>query len=144
MIYPPLQSAAKIVICALLDTRFKGIQVVTYPFNCQTTKVILTKVFPKSLGACTWTNKENSSSWVYSYSTRGTDIARVEGQWLDRPQMFSTRNPDDSPKAWVSSPYILPSPNSKSDHCDIIQWCHNHLLYSFHGENHCTCAEEMP
>ena len=35
------------VIHALLDTGIKGMQVVTYPANCQTTKVILTKVFPK-------------------------------------------------------------------------------------------------
>ena len=73
----------KVVICALLDTRFKGMQVVTYPTNCQTTKVILTKVFPKSLGACTWINKANSSSRIYSCSMRGTNIARVEGQWLN-------------------------------------------------------------
>ena len=76
----PLQ---KVVICALLNTRFKGIQVVTYLTKCQTTKIVLTKVFPKSLGACTWINKVNSSSWIYSCSMRGTNIAGVEGQWLN-------------------------------------------------------------
>ena len=40
----PLQ---KVVIHALLDTRFKGMQVVTYPTNCQTTEVRLTKSSPK-------------------------------------------------------------------------------------------------
>ena len=73
----------KVVICAFLDTGFKGMQVVTYPANHQTTKVVLTKVFPKSLGACTWIKKEKSSCWIYSCSTRGTNIAREEGQWLD-------------------------------------------------------------
>ena len=76
-------SLQKVVICALLDTRLKGMQVVAYPTNCQTTKVILTKVFPKHLAACTWINKVNSSSWIYSHSMRGTNIARVEGWWLN-------------------------------------------------------------
>ena len=35
------------------------------------------------MGSCTWTNKVHSSSWIYSWSTRGTDIAGVEGQWLN-------------------------------------------------------------
>ena len=128
----PLQ---KVVIHALLNTRFKGIQVVTYLANCQTTKVMLTKVFPKSLGGCTWTNKVNSSSRIYSCSTRGTNIARVEGQWLNNEtQLCSARNPDDSPKAWACFPYILPSPKRVSNHCDITLWHHNHLLYFFHGK----------
>ena len=73
----------KVGIYTLLNTRFKGIQVVNYPTNCQTIKVMLTKVFPKSLGACIWINKVHSSSRIYSCSTRCTDIARVEGQWLN-------------------------------------------------------------
>ena len=40
----------KVVIHALLDTRFKGMQVVNYPTNYQTTKVMLTKGFPKRSG----------------------------------------------------------------------------------------------
>ena len=77
----------KVVIHALLDTRFKGMQVVTYPTNCQTTEVVPTQKIPqKDLGTCTWINKVHSSSWLYSCSTRGTDIAREEGQWLiNRP-----------------------------------------------------------
>ena len=69
----------KVVIHAWLNTGLKGIQVVNYPTNSQTTKVMLTKVFPKILGACTWINKVHSSSRIYSCSTRGTDIARVRG-----------------------------------------------------------------
>ena len=47
-IYPTLTICCqRVVIHALLDTRFKGMQVVTYPTNFQTTKVILTKEFPK-------------------------------------------------------------------------------------------------
>ena len=74
-LHNPLQK----VICALLNTGFKGIQVVNCLTNYQTTKVMLTKVFPKSFGACTWINKVHSSSRIYSCSMRGTNIARVEG-----------------------------------------------------------------
>ena len=74
----------EVVIHALLNTGFKGIQVVNYPTNSQTTKVMLTKVFPKCLGACTWIHKVHSSSRMYFCSMRGTDIARVEGQWLNK------------------------------------------------------------
>ena len=41
-------------------------------------------MFPKSLGACTWINKVNSSSRIYSCSMRGTNIAEVEGKWLNK------------------------------------------------------------
>ena len=88
----------KVVIHALLNTGFKGIQVVTYLANCQTTKVILTKVFPNSLGACTSINKENSSSWIYSCSTRGTNIARVEGWWVNRPRHSVAETQMTAPK----------------------------------------------
>ena len=40
----------KVVIHALLDTGFKGMQIVTYLTNYQTTKVILTKEFPERSG----------------------------------------------------------------------------------------------
>ena len=79
-----MQSAVKVVIHALLDTGFKGIQVVNYPTNCQTTKVMLTKVFPKGLGPCTWINKVHSSFRIYSCSMRGTNIAGVGGWWLNK------------------------------------------------------------
>ena len=34
-----------------------------------------------SLGTCRWINKAHSSTWIYSYSMRGTKTAKVEGQW---------------------------------------------------------------
>ena len=101
----------KVVIHALLDTGFKEMQVVTYLTNCQTTKIVLTKVFPKSLGACTWINKVDSPSWIYSCSMRGTDMTRVEGQWLiNRPSHSVPDTQMTAPEAWASSPYKLPSP----------------------------------
>ena len=49
-IYPTYTICSqKVVICALLDTGFKGMQVVTYPTNCQTTEVRLTKSSPKKI-----------------------------------------------------------------------------------------------
>ena len=125
----------KVVIRALLNTRFKGIQVVYYLTNCQTTNVMLTKVFPKSLGPCTWINKVHSSSRIYSYSTRGTDIAGVEGWWLNKgPNCSVPETQMTAPRLRACFPYILPSPNSIRDPCDIIWWHHNCLLYFFCGE----------
>ena len=64
-------------------------------------------------------------------STRGTKIARVEGLWLvDRPKHSVSEDPDDSPEVLVCSPFIVPSQNSMRDHCDIISWHHDHLLWS--------------
>ena len=40
----------KVVIHALPDTMFEWMQVMSYPTNCQTTKVILTKGCPKRSG----------------------------------------------------------------------------------------------
>ena len=54
-------------------------------------------------------------------STRGTEIAKVEGLWLvNRPNCAVSQYPDDSPKGQVSSPFIVPSQNSMIDPCDII------------------------
>ena len=64
-------------------------------------------------------------------STRGTEIAGVEGLWLvSRPNHSISENPDNSPKVHVCSPFIVPSQNSMRDHCDIISWHHDCLLWS--------------
>ena len=64
-------------------------------------------------------------------SMRGTKIARVEGLWLvNRPNCSVSENLDDSPEVWVWSPFIVASQNSMRDHCDVISWCPNHLLWS--------------
>ena len=69
-------------------------------------------------------------------STRGTKIAGVEGLWLvSRPNHLVSESPDDSPKVWVCSPFIVPSQNSMRDHCDVISWCHNHLLWTSSRKN---------
>ena len=84
-------------------------------------------------------------------STRGTEIAGVEGLWLDnRPKHSVSQYPDNSPKVWVCSPFIVPSQNSMRDPCDIISWCHNHLLWSSSGkttvhvhQKHCSLSAHL-
>ena len=44
------------------------------------------------------------------------------------------QKPRQQPYAQPHFPYILPSPSSKSDHCDIILWHQDHLLYFLHGK----------
>ena len=90
-------------------------------------------MFPKNgLGTCTWINKVHSSSWLYSCSTRGTDIAGVEGWWLVNRLDRSVPETQMTASRLVCALliYFLPT-KSMRDHCDIILWHHDHLLYSF-------------
>ena len=69
------------MICALLSTRFKGMQIVTCPTNYQTTKVMLTKEFPKVSG-----HMQMNKQWCtvhpgYTLAPQEALIlVRVEGQ----------------------------------------------------------------
>ena len=68
-------------------------------------------------------------------SMRDTQIARVGGLWLvNRPNHSVSENPDDSPKVHMCSPFIVPSQSSMRDHCDVISWHHDHLLWSSGGK----------
>ena len=54
-------------------------------------------------------------------SMRGTEIAKVDGPWLvNRPKCSVSEDPDNSPKAQLCSPFIVPSLNSIKDPCDVI------------------------
>ena len=85
-------------------------------------------------------------------STRGTDTAGVEGLWLvNRSKHSVPEDPDNSPKVWVCSPFIVPSLNSMGDLCDIISWHHNHLLWSSSRKTtvhvywrHCHLSAHLP
>ena len=58
---------------------------------------------------------------VMLFSMRGTKTTKVEGLWLvNRPECLVPENPDDSPKVWWCSPFIVPSLNSMRDPCDVI------------------------
>ena len=118
----------------------------------QTTKVILTKSSTKRSGYMHMDKYNTQLILVMLCSMRGTKIARVEGLWLvNRPKYSISEYPDDSPKVWVCSPFIVPSLNSMRDHCDIISWCHNHLLWSSCGkttvhvhQKHCSSSSHLP
>ena len=134
----------KVVIRTLLDTGLKGLQVVNYLTNYQTTKVMLTKVFPKSLGACTWINKVHSSSRIYSCSMRGTNIARVEGWGLNNgPNHSVPETQMTAPRLELAFLIYFPPPITwaitVTSFYDIMIVCS-----TFSWENHCRHAEEMP
>ena len=55
------------------------------------------------------------------FSTRGTETAKVEGLWLiNRHECLVPEYPDDSPKVWWCSPFIVPSLYSMRDPHDVI------------------------
>ena len=75
---------------------------------------------------------------------KGTNIAKVEvGDSLAIDPTVQFQNPDDNPKAHAPFPYIVPSPSSMRDHCDIIFVMSRLSALLFQWENHCPCAEEM-
>ena len=54
-------------------------------------------------------------------STRGTEIAKVEGLWLvNRPKPLVSEDPENIPEVQLCSPFMVPSLNSMRDPCDII------------------------
>ena len=66
-IYPALTICCqRVVIHASLYTRFKGMQVVTYPANIKQLKSYWLKVPPKGLGTCIWINETHGSFWLCS------------------------------------------------------------------------------
>ena len=84
-------------------------------------------------------------------STRGTEIAGVEGLWVvSRSKHSVSENPDDSPEVPVCSPFIVPSQNRMRDPCDIISRCHDCLLWSSSGktsehahQKHCSSSVHL-
>ena len=89
------------MICALLDTRFKGEVGSDLPGYCQTTKVTLTEGSPERSGYMHMDKQVTHSILDMLFSTRGTETAKVEGLWLiNRPKCFVPEYPDDSPEVW--------------------------------------------
>ena len=64
------------------DTGSEGYNVVNYPGNMQTTKPNQLRVPKITLGICSQTNEEHFPVRLYSHSSRGTEVAATEGQWL--------------------------------------------------------------
>ena len=63
---------------------------------------------------------------------RGTNIAKVEGQWLlsNWPNCSVLKTQMTAQGSCLLSLHTS-CPNSMRDHCDIIKWHHDHLLYFF-------------
>ena len=59
---------------------------------------------------------------VMLFSMTGTKTAKVEGMWLvNRPEHLVFKDPDNSLKVQLCSPFIVPSLNSMRDPCDIMK-----------------------
>ena len=77
----------RVVICASLDTRFKGEVGSDLPGYQQTTKVTLTEGSPERSGYMHMGKQVTHSILDMLFSTRGTKTAKVEGLWLiNRPE----------------------------------------------------------
>ena len=105
------------------------------PSYHQTTKVTLTEGSPERPGYMHMDKQVTHSILVMFFFTRGTETAEVEGWWLvNRPKCLVPEDPDDSPKVWLCSPFIVLSLNKMRDPCDIMKWHQDHLLWSSSGK----------
>ena len=101
----------------------------------QTTKVSLTENSPERSGYMHIDKHVTLSILVMLFSSRGTKTAEVEGLWLvNRPKCLVPEYPDDSPKVWSCTPFIVPSLYSIRDPHDVISWHHDHLPWSSSGK----------
>ena len=101
----------------------------------QTTEVTLTEDSPERSGYMHMDKQVTHSNLIILFSMRGTKTAKVEDLWLvNRPKCLVPENPDDSPKVWLCSPFIVPSLYSTRDPHDVISWHHDHLLWSSSGK----------
>ena len=121
-IYPDLAIHYwRVVICALLNTRFKGDVGSDLPSYHQITKVTLTEGSPERSGCMHMDKQVTHSILDMLFSMRGTETAKVEGRWLlNGPKHLVPEYPDDSPEVWWCSPFIVPSLYSMRDPCDVI------------------------
>ena len=120
----------RVVICASLDTRFKGEIGSVLPSYHQTTKVTLTEGSPKWFGYMHMDKQVTHFLLDILFSMRGTETAKVEGlRLIQRSKCLVPEYPDDSPEVWWCSPFIVPSLHCMRDPCDIMKWCHDHLLW---------------
>ena len=102
VIYPALAICyQRVVVHALLDTRFKEEVGSNLPSYHQTTKVILNEGSPERSGYMHIIKQITHSILDMLFPMRGTETAEVEGLWLvNRLKCFVPEYPDDSPKVW--------------------------------------------
>ena len=109
------------MIHASLNTSFKGEVGSGLPGYCQTTKITLTEGSPERSGYVHMDKQITHSILDMLFSTRGTKTAEVEGLWLiNRSRHLVPEYPDNIPKVWWCSPFIVPSLYSMRDPCNVI------------------------
>ena len=87
------------MLCSIPGSRGEGSDL---PGYCQTTEVTLTKGSPERSGYIHIDKQVKLSILVMLFSSRGTEIAKVEGLWLGyRPECLVPEYPDDSPQGLV-------------------------------------------
>ena len=92
------------------------------PSYHQTTKVTLTKGSPERSGYMHMDKQVTHSILIMLFSMKGTETAKVEGQWLvNRPKHLVPENPDDSPEVQLCFSFIVPSLNSMRDLHDVVK-----------------------
>ena len=106
-----------------------------------------------SVGTSRWINKAHSSTWIYSYSTIGTETVMVEDRWplgnwpkhsvpKTQTTIFTQRSEVSQCHCMLSF-YTLSPMHELSDN-DITKWHQNHLLPQFsrksiaHAQESCT------
>ena len=105
------------------------------PSYHQITKVTLTESSPERSGYMHMDKQVTHSILGILFSMRGTETAKVEGLWLvNRPECLVPEDPDNSSEVQLCSSFIVPSPSSMRDPCDIMRWCHDHLLWPSSGK----------
>ena len=116
------------MLCLILGSRGEGSDLPSYH---QTTEVTLTESSSERSGYMHIDKQVTLSILVILFSLRGTETAKVEGLWLaNRPKCLVPEYPNDSPRVWSCSPFIVPSLCSMRDPHDVISWCHDHLPWS--------------
>ena len=107
------------MLCSIPGSRGEGSDLPSYH---QTTKVTLTESFPERSGHMHIDKQVMLSTLLMLFSLRGTETAKVEGLWVvNRSECLVPEYPDDSPKVWLCSPFIVPPLYSMRDPHDIMK-----------------------
>ena len=147
VIYPACtNSLQKVAVHAALIQGPRDIRQWTTQLSCKQLNWHQLSIPKITLDTCSWTNKEHFPLKMYSHSSRGTEVAATEGQWLLHKWLNCTaaKNPDNSLELMCASPYILPTLYVRTETVmlliDIMIICFPLLV----GKTLCMCSRVMP
>ena len=109
------------------------------------TKVVLTKGVPNESGNMQVNKQSTLFYWNILHLHKGHQYSQSRGlvTSYQLTEMFSSQNPDNSPKVCACFSYIPPSPIAQvivvTSLDDVMIVCS-----TFQWKKHCACAEEMP